>query len=221
MSTLFSASVTAGLLAASWSVHALWMRRRIDAARRDPLTGLHTRTAFTRRAARLLRSGPALVVLADVNDFKTVNDTHGHAAGDALLAAVASRMTLFCRSGVTARLGGDEFAAVLPVHPAHAHLALNALHSVICQHITYGEQLLSVSVSAGGAIVTAPARTGIDVVLSSALRRADEAMYTAKRTHGRTHVINLSDGAPAVFESVNGRRAGRAGTHQPNGGSTR
>ena len=97
MNVLLS-TATVAPLAAGWSVHTLWMRRRIEAARRDPLTGLHTRHAFTRHAVRILRSGPALVVLADVNDFKQTNDTHGHAAGDAVLTAMASRLALFTRS---------------------------------------------------------------------------------------------------------------------------
>lgn len=219
MSMLDSAAVVAPL-AAGWSVHTLWMRRRIDAARRDPLTELHTRTGFSRRAVRVLRSGPAPVVLADVNDFKHVNNTYGHAAGDAILAAVADRMQGINRTGVFGRLGGDEFAAVLPVHPRHARLTLDALRSVACQDLDLEGTTVPVSVSFGGAILSRGRRTAAESLPSYALRRADEAMYTAKRTHGRTHVMDLiADNLPGLAASVNGRRDGRPGTHQPDGGT--
>lgn len=92
-----------------WGVHGWWMSRRLRTARRDPLTGLWTRDAFTRRARRLLRNPHAVVVLADVDRFKQVNDTHGHAAGDALLAATAGRLAhAVGRAGVAGRLGGDD-----------------------------------------------------------------------------------------------------------------
>ncbi len=219
MSMLLSA-VSAGPLAAGWSVHTLWMRHRIDAARRDPLTGLHTRAAFTRQAVRLLRSRAAVVVLADVNDFKQTNDTHGHAAGDAVLTAVARRMRGLNRSGVYGRLGGDEFAAVLPVHPLHARLTLDALRSLLCQALNHDGTDLPVSVSVGGAIVNTGRRSHTEDLLSYALRRADEAMYVAKRSHGCTHVVDLhAADLPDLTASVNGRRAGRPGTHEPEEGA--
>ena len=114
MSALLTAMAAGVPLAAGWSAHLVWLRGRLNTARRDPLTGLWTRDAFTRRAVRLLRDPHAVVVLADVDHFKHVNDTHGHAAGDALLAATAARLAHYTgRSGVAGRLGGDEFAAVV------------------------------------------------------------------------------------------------------------
>jgi diguanylate cyclase (GGDEF)-like protein len=92
MNTLLAAVAAGVPVVAGWSAHWVWLRGRLTAARRDPLTGLWTREAFTRRAARLLRDPRAVVVLADVDHFKQVNDTHGHAAGDALLAATAARL---------------------------------------------------------------------------------------------------------------------------------
>lgn len=97
-----------------WAVHARWLLGRLTTARRDPLTELWTRDAFSRRARRQLRDPRAVVVLADVDHFKQINDTHGHAAGDVLLATVAARLAHGTTpGGVVGRLGGDEFAAVL------------------------------------------------------------------------------------------------------------
>ncbi len=91
-----------------------------DLAQRDPLTGLANRRAFEealrREVARARRSGAPLAVAAlDVDHFKRVNDAHGHAAGDAVLAAVAARAAAALRAGdLLARVGGEEFAALLP-----------------------------------------------------------------------------------------------------------
>ncbi len=193
------------------------MRHRIATARRDPLTGLHTRTTFTRHAIRVLRTRPAVVVLADINDFKQTNDTHGHAAGDAVLVALASRLALAARNGVVGRLGGDEFAAVLPA--PGGDVSLPVLREVLCRPVEFDGRPLPLSVSLGGAILSRGRRSATDSLLSYALRRADEAMYTAKRCHGRTHVMELiADNLPDLTATVNGRRDGRPGTHQPDGG---
>ena len=115
-------------------------------------------------------------------------------------------------------MGGDEFAAVLPLPPAWARLRLEKLRTALCQPVEFEGSTLGLSVSLGGAIVTTGRRSGTGALLSYALRRADEAMYTAKRSHGRTHLVDLNaDDLPSLTASVNGRRAGRPGTHQPGG----
>ena len=107
----------AGLPALGWALHGGLLWRRLATARRDPLTGLHTRAGWTTRAEHLLAKHPgALVLLVDLDDFKTINDTHGHAAGDAVLTATAQRLADWCgRHGIAARLGGDEFAAIVKI----------------------------------------------------------------------------------------------------------
>ncbi len=98
-----------------WAVHGGILTRRLATARRDPLTGLHTRAGWTARAEHLIRRHPtAAVLLVDLDHFKTLNDTHGHAAGDAALAATADRLRSWCgHNGIAGRLGGDEFVAVV------------------------------------------------------------------------------------------------------------
>ncbi|WP_323748967.1 diguanylate cyclase domain-containing protein [Streptomyces sp. PR69] len=87
-------AVSAALpVVAGWSVHSVRLRRRIEAARRDPLTGLWTRDAFAERACALLaRSRAHLVCVVDLDGFKQVNDTLGHAAGGAVLRTVGRRL---------------------------------------------------------------------------------------------------------------------------------
>ncbi len=80
-----------------WAAHSGYLARQLATARRDPLTGLHTRAGWTARAERVIRRHPAAaVLLLDLDDFKALNDTHGHAAGDAALAATAARLTAWC-----------------------------------------------------------------------------------------------------------------------------
>ncbi|KAB1092401.1 GGDEF domain-containing protein, partial [Micromonospora aurantiaca] len=91
---------------------------------RDPLTGLANRAGLAQSWSQLAPLRPWVVVI-DLDGFKPVNDTHGHAAGDVVLTAVASRLRSV--HGVAARLGGDEFAALLlDTNPATAARQLAA-----------------------------------------------------------------------------------------------
>ncbi|WP_327269024.1 GGDEF domain-containing protein [Streptomyces sp. NBC_01218] len=205
MNTLLSALATAGPLAAGWSVHTLWLRRSLRSARRDPLTGLRTRDGFTRRASTLLKDPRAVVVLADVDRFKQINDTHGHAAGDALLRATADRLAHYVgRAGVAGRLGGDEFAAVVLDDHGTASDLLAVLHGVLARPADGLDPAVHTTVSLGW--VRAADHPGED--LSGLLRRADEAMYAAKQ--GRAGVRRA--GLGRLLATWSGRRAGRRGT---------
>lgn len=106
-------ALAAGWLA--WWLVASHQRERMLASR-DPLTGLLNRKAFDLRLARSVRngrSGQALVVL-DLDDFKPVNDTHGHSAGDRVLVQIARRLQRAADpSAAVYRIGGDEFALLL------------------------------------------------------------------------------------------------------------
>ncbi|MGW2204748.1 GGDEF domain-containing protein [Streptomyces sp. NPDC001774] len=170
----------AGLPALGWALHGSMLARRLATARRDPLTGLHTRAGWTARAEHLItRHTSALVVLVDLDDFKAINDTHGHAAGDTVLTETADRLTAWCgRHGIAARLGGDEFAAIVtdPDHTA----GLGALQAVLDQPVTRQGHTLRVSASVGHCH-----REHLPVpALTDALSAADASMYAAKG-HGR------------------------------------
>ncbi|MET7347722.1 GGDEF domain-containing protein [Streptomyces mirabilis] len=210
MSELLFAAAAGAPMAAGWSVHALRLTRRIESARRDPLTGLWTRDAFTERAERRLSLRPVAVYLVDLNRFKQINDTHGHAAGDAVIRATGRRLAEWAvdHSAVVGRLGGDEFAALAPVS-SHAHLTetLHRLSEALEQPVETVDRVLDVSASIGA--VGANPRTE-QVVLSELLRLADEQMYRAKRCEAPwSNALSLEK----ECLTVHGRRAGRSGTY--------
>ncbi|MCS0638745.1 GGDEF domain-containing protein [Streptomyces sp. LP05-1] len=170
-------AITAALPALGWAVHSSVLGRRLARARRDPLTGLHTRAGWTTRAERILATCPtALVVLVDLDKFKTINDTWGHATGDAVLAATAARLSAWCgRAGIPARLGGDEFAVVTT-----RALDVSALTTMLQQPVPVAGTLVPVGASVG---FCHRARLPLPS-LTDALSAADTAMYRAKG-HGR------------------------------------
>ncbi|MGY1786835.1 diguanylate cyclase domain-containing protein [Geodermatophilus sp. SYSU D00698] len=162
----------------------------------DPLTGLANRSLFLDRLEHALAlhardMRPVAVVFLDLDDFKAVNDTLGHAAGDELLLRVAERLTGALRGGDTvARLGGDEFAALLedggdPLEAAARITAAMAVPFAVAGRTrAVGASTGVVALAAGDAAV------GADQLMA----RADAAMYTAKRA-GKGRVVH--HGAPA------------------------
>ncbi|MDX2828765.1 GGDEF domain-containing protein [Streptomyces ipomoeae] len=213
MSELLFAAAAGLPLAAGWSVHAVRLTRRIEAARRDPLTGLWTRDAFERRAGRLLARHPhVVVVLVDLDGFKTINDTHGHAAGDAAICATGASLNdalAGSRRTAAGRLGGDEFAAAVTLSdPAALPRLLRGLHDEITAPFRHAGRDLTVGASIGAVLSSeVPAGTGRE--LPALLRMADEAMYTAKRGGGGWRNAAF---APRCTTTA-GRRTGRPGTH--------
>lgn len=212
MNDVVTALAAAAPLASGWAWHCVILRRRLSAARRDPLSGLPTRAVFERRASRALARGPHAVLLLDLDGFKHLNDTFGHAAGDEAIRATAASLNDACsgRGGsVAARLGGDEFAAVVPLpDPTVLPWLLSGLHDEVTAPFVsyYRGRTLTVGVSIG-ACVTAELPTPS---LSLALRRADEAMYEAKRNGGGWRI---ADGPALNRSTTAGRRTGRPGTH--------
>ncbi|MFH9438966.1 GGDEF domain-containing protein [Streptomyces rochei] len=193
-----------------WTVHAVSLHRKLAAARRDPLTGLLGRDGYTTRARQITdRHGDnALVVLVDLDHFKEINDgPGGHAAGDRVLAATAQRLTTWAGSrGIAGRLGGDEFAVAVRVAPARRELRLAQLVTLLAQPVEVdGGALVDVAASVGAASPDVIGTTDLSVLQ----RAADAAMYAGKHT-GRAV---LADRSHAAVPSINGRRAGRAGTH--------
>ncbi len=157
----------------------------------DPLTGLANRSLFRDRAehalARLARLATVTaMVMVDLDDFKIVNDTRGHGAGDELLIQVARRLEGNLRGGSTvARFGGDEFAVLVEDLPdAAAANALAARTQALFKKpfLVQGEQLTMRASS--GLVLTGGTDAAMD--LTELLRRADVALYVAKdRGKGR------------------------------------
>ncbi|MET7612222.1 GGDEF domain-containing protein [Streptomyces seoulensis] len=216
MNELLTAVSAAGPLAAGWSMHGAWLRRRLSAARHDPLSGLWTRDTFEQRAARTLARCPQVaVMLLDLDGFKAMNDQHGHAAGDAAICSTAGALTEVLdghRGAVAARLGGDEFAAVVPVStPTALSWLLNGLHGAVTAPFWHDGRALTVGASIGAALSADPIVAGA-ATLPVLLRMADEAMYAVKQTGGGWNYPATT--APSLT-STSGRRTGRPGTHTP------
>jgi diguanylate cyclase (GGDEF)-like protein len=153
-------------------------------ASHDALTGAVNRLVLGDRLAqafarRLRHGGDTFLAVIDINDFKLLNDVHGHAAGDQVLVAVAHRLMTATRAEDTvARIGGDEFVVVAEVDatPAAAEAVMARIEGALAEPVVYGDQRRAVGVSVGG-VVASP---GEDI--RSLLRRADEAMYARKAT---------------------------------------
>jgi diguanylate cyclase (GGDEF)-like protein len=172
-------------------------------AMHDPLTGLPNRTLFLDRTEHDLhlagRNGqwPAVLYI-DLDGFKPVNDTYGHQSGDLLLKVFAQRLQACLRTADTpARLGGDEFAVLLhgPIDEAGSEQVLARIRAALDQPVDLGGGR-SATVGASIGLVLSGRDTGIDELI----RRADLAMYTAKRSGGRRHVLydaGLEDTTPA------------------------
>jgi len=158
----------------------------------DPLTHLPNRALFRDRlgqalAAQARRGGSVAVLFVDLDDFKSVNDTAGHAVGDALLEAVAIRLPTLIRAADTvARLGGDEFAVLaeaLPGAEDAAELAERITHGLSQPLLVEGRELFA-HASIGISIATRPGVTADDL-----LRNADVAMYVAKSEGKNRHQL--------------------------------
>ena len=166
----------------------------------DPLTGLANQALFRDRvtvaAARLERHGGQLAVLfIDLDDFKTVNDSLGHSAGDALLVTVSRRLSSCLRPGDTAaRLGGDEFAVLIDEldDPDDAVAVVDRLLSALQEPVQLAATQVTTAASVG--IAYGSADVGVDEIL----RNADLAMYTAKsagKNCSRTFAAEMHDAA--------------------------
>ena len=157
-------------------------------ARTDPLTGLLNRRAFLERLDHDLgisdRSGePLTLIYVDLDDFKLVNDTWGHAAGDRILQSVASRLSEATRRADTvARLGGDEFALILPATDlAGARNVIDKIEKSLGSEDTTTRP---VSCSIGSVVFSDPPLSATD-----AIDTADHLMYDAKRNGKRQNVV--------------------------------
>lgn len=175
-----------------------------DQAVIDPLTGVATRRLLDTRldatAARMKRTGGSVaIVFCDVDGFKGINDRYGHAAGDQVLIATATRLRQCLRAeDLIARVGGDEFVALIEgVSPTDDFEELGQRIRDACRApVQSGNRQVTSRLSVGIVIVSA---SGAD--LATALNAADLAMYEAKRAGGDAHLVSRLD-APAKAEAI-------------------
>ncbi|MBB3398729.1 diguanylate cyclase (GGDEF)-like protein [Rhizobium sp. BK060] len=173
------ASMT-GIGALSLALHQwrLAARHRLDAMT-DPLTGLVNRRALFDRYGQGLMGSATAVLIFDLDRFKSINDTFGHAGGDRVLKVFAAELAANCRIGDTAaRLGGEEFALVVKeIMPGRAEMVAERIRKAFAgREIYLDDETLTCTVSVG----VAPGRsTPMD--FDAMLNAADKALYAAKR----------------------------------------
>jgi diguanylate cyclase (GGDEF)-like protein len=160
----------------------------------DPLTGALNRSglgeAYAREAARADRHGsPLCVAMLDLDDFKQVNDIHGHQAGDDVLLHLVTRARETLRpSDIIARFGGEEFVVLLPDTGIEAGVAIigRLQHNLATHPCLHANQSLPITFSAGIAARAPHEQQG------TVINRADEAMYRAKQA-GKNRVFTAPD----------------------------
>jgi diguanylate cyclase (GGDEF)-like protein/PAS domain S-box-containing protein len=169
----------------------------VRSAFRDALTGLPNRVVFMDRLERLLRQSKRrvdfrfAVLFLDLDNFKYVNDTHGHIVGDHLLVAVARRLESCVRQEDTvARIGGDEFAVLLDTvqDTASVMLVVDRIREALRQPFAAGGRETGATASIGIALSASGYERAEDL-----LRDADEAMYRAKARGRDDYIIFDSD----------------------------
>lgn len=158
-------------------------------AETDPLTGLANRRVAIEQGTRALdearhRSRPLSAVMIDVDHFKSINDRHGHAVGDAVLVRVAALLAATTPPpGLCARMGGEEFLLLLPDTPLHDAMALaRGLRESLAREQWPGLAIAPLSASFG--VATADASSTLDQLIA----RADRALLAAKAA-GRDRVV--------------------------------
>ena len=182
-------------------------------AHTDPLTGLANRIGFRDAAEALCRGGrPASMILLDLDEFKSINDTQGHRVGDAVLEAVASRLRAECDAEALAvRLGGDEFIVLMWGNDLERRTRGLAERLLLRfeERLTFDGRTIAFSGSLGVAMDLGGAENA-DILLA----QADRALYRGKREGGARVFLRRRDESrtrrPAPARSRSAARAGRA-----------
>ena len=160
-------------------------------AQYDALTGLPNRAKFTSMVNQALASehrGARALLLIDIDDFKTINDSLGHAAGDTMLGTIADRLRTRLRlSDTAARLSADEFAVFIPNPPNAAALSSVAERLVAAFREPFEVEGISVGarLSIGGALAPQAGSNRIDL-----LKVVDAALYQAKAAGRDRYLIS-------------------------------
>lgn len=171
----------------------------------DQLTGVYNRRFFEERMSAELRNAqqqkyPLCLALLDIDHFKGINDTYGHAAGDTVLHKLGFLLKTNMRKGtVVARFGGEEFAVILPNTVLHtAHFTLDNIRKLIeSQFATEDGKPITISVGVCEANLGDSA--GLNWTQQVLIQRADENLYRAKRS-GRNRICSLSDATTKTTE---------------------
>ncbi|MCV7015171.1 GGDEF domain-containing protein [Mycolicibacterium madagascariense] len=194
-------------------------------AHQDPLTQLWNRRGFTHWARATVEAsrGPVGMLFVDIDEYKAINDTHGHRVGDDVLQLAARRLADAVGSrGVLARTGGDEFAVVAELDLEELTALAHTIRTGIHRPDDAVPLTASIGVAAGVLDAAAMSRSGAaERVISAMLHAADTALYRAKKA-GRNRVayvdLNEVDQTPRIVESdcpPTHRRPGTGRGRQP------
>ncbi len=162
----------------------------------DQLTGVYNRGFFEERLSAELSQPqryPLCLALLDIDHFKGINDTYGHAVGDTVLRKLGFLLKTNVRKGsVVARFGGEEFAVIFPnVALSEAHLAIDNIRRLIESNIVTDDGK-PVTISAGVSEANLSDPAGLNRAQQGLIQRADENLYRAKSS-GRNRVCSLSE----------------------------
>ncbi|MFN4121643.1 MAG: diguanylate cyclase [Acidovorax sp.] len=181
-SVVFAAAMASRVRLLRRSEQALTVRTQelVEALGTDALTGAANRAGLNQQGEAAVRAGqPFALMLLDLDGFKGVNDTYGHAAGDAVLVSIVRRLRAQLRAGdLVARLGGDEFAVLIMGAPSREMMAAMSrrMAASAAEPLVFEGRTLRVDMSLGIARYPADGRS-----LTELLRAADSAMYACKR----------------------------------------
>jgi len=175
-------------------------------ARTDELTGLENKRGFDRRVAGEMGAdrgdGEMAILYLDLDDFKAINDRHGHAAGDAILRTIASRIRARVRPvDIVGRLGGDEFAVMMPapIQRGRVEEVCRELRAEISMPLRVGDGEHCVGVSIGARYF------GLEAMdVASLIRSVDEAMYKDKLRKGERECGQAASGERARAGEIAG-----------------
>ena len=182
---------------------SLWLRR---VANEDALTGLANRRLFMQTLQATMATPdiakPCVLLVLDLDGFKQINDTHGHAAGDAVLREVADRLKVAVRADdLVARLGGDEFAILLQTTSAtdYAEQLSQRIMTALSERYEFEGVSLRVGISIGIAVCGADTRS-LDT--AGLMRCADQALYQAKNAGRGRYVVYHPPAEMALLPSA-------------------
>ncbi|MBZ4686372.1 MAG: diguanylate cyclase [Clostridia bacterium] len=157
----------------------------------DTLTGLHNRKYFYAKLYELKTKGPISLLLIDLDNFKSINDTYGHMAGDQVLQQFAEFLQSNTRKNdIIARWGGDEFAVIFPkTDSKEAFKVADRIRAIVENHLfSYGNITFKTTVSIGIASI----KEGAVIGTEQFIKIADEALYRAKEK--KNFIVTVSEG---------------------------
>lgn len=173
------------------TICGILIKKLYQQAHTDTLTGLRNRKYFYTKLSEIKTKAPVSLILIDIDNFKSINDTYGHMAGDQVLQQFAEILQSNTRKNdVIARWGGEEFAIILlQTNIKEAYKIADRIRTIIENHLfSYERITCKITVSIG----IASAKEGADVGTEQFIKIADEALYKAKKK--KNFIVTVAEG---------------------------